>query len=173
MKIFTRVSLILLLILFAAGSPYAMGQISFFDLLGSRNIGKAAPDFTLKTIAGKDVNMTRYRDGKKAIIFFWATWCPHCRVALRELNQDRLEIEKKNIKIILVDLGEEVPEVEAYAKKNKIDGDIFLDEDNSLATPYGLVGVPTFYFLSEDGIVRAIEHALPKNYEELLVKSKS
>ena len=153
-------------------NPSHAGAQSFFDFFQNQNIGKAAPDFTLRNLKGEDVNMTKYRDGKKAIIFFWATWCPHCRVALKKSIQDKSEIEKKEIKLILVDLGEEEAEVQSHVKRNNIDLDIFLDKENSLAEPYGLIGVPTFYFINQEGFVQAIEHSLPQNYDELLLKSR-
>ena len=171
MKIFVRFLLMVCFITITFSVPQAGAQ-SFFDFLTDRNIGKPAPDFTLKNLKGADVNMTKYRDGKKAIIFFWATWCPHCRAALKDLNQHRFDIAKKDIKLILVDLGEGAAEVTDHMKKHKLDMDVFLDTDNSLAEPYGIVGVPTFCFVNNKGIVQAVEHSLVKNYEEILSRSK-
>ena len=147
----------------------ARGQ---FFLFGNPNIGKPARDFTLKMVRGQMTNMTRYRERKKAIIFFWAIWCPHCRTALDELNAKRANFEEKGIKLVIVDLGETEKTVLDYLaakkKENKeIFLDIFLDVDSDLVDPYMIMGVPTFYFLDEEGIVRAVEHDLPGNYEEL------
>jgi len=173
MKLWFRVSVAVILAFFVLGSGgFLLAQPSFLQFLNNQQIGKAAPDFTLKTLKGESVNMTKYRGGKKAIVFFWATWCPHCRTALKNLNKDYTDIEKKGIKIIIVDLAETTQEVAYYAKKNKIALDIFLDTEGDLAEPYGIIGVPTFYFIDESGIVRAIEHALPANYENLFVKAK-
>ena len=82
MKVFLR-GVVLLTALVLLTPSLARGQFLFFQ---NPNVGKAAPDFTLATLDGDEVNMTQYREGKRAIIFFWATWCPHCRVALKELN---------------------------------------------------------------------------------------
>ena len=140
-----------------------------FFFLENPLLGEAAPDFTLKTLNGKPMNMTQFRDQKSAIIFFWATWCPHCRAALKELEQQKDQIEKKGIKIILVDLGETEKEVGRYIKTNKINLTVFLDEESSLNDPYAIIGVPTFVLVDSDGIVKAVEHALPPNYEEILI----
>ena len=131
-------------------------------------VGKAAKDFTLNTLKAQNVNMTKFRDDQSAIVFFWATWCPHCREQLSALNSSRQEIEKKGIKIILVDLGESPDQVRSYVEKNKIDLDVFLDQDQELAQDYGLIGVPTLVFIDKKGITKAVDHHLPENYEQIL-----
>lgn len=131
-------------------------------------IGKPAPDFSLESVKNGKVSLTKLRDGKGAIVFFWATWCPHCRRQLGELNAQAAEIEKKGIKIILIDLGENAKQVSAYLGKQGINLDAVLDENSSLADEYGLVGVPTFYLIDKKGVVKAMEHVLPENYEQIL-----
>jgi len=133
-------------------------------------VGKAAPDFTLKNLEDKDLNMTQYRDGKSAIIFFWATWCPHCRTALKGLNRNKAEFEKKDIKLVLVDLGESAEEVSEHLLRSNMDLNVFLDMDAALSESYGVIGVPTFYLVDKSGIVRLVDHALPENYEEILLQ---
>ena len=76
----------------------------------------------------------------------------------------------KNIKLILVDIGETPEEVRQYTQKNKISFDVFLDVQSSLAESYGIIGVPTFVFVSADGKIKAVEHSLPKDYEKILSK---
>jgi peroxiredoxin len=151
-------------ILLAATPAHAQ----FFRVFQNPLIGKQAPDFKLATLKSGEVSMTDFREGKSAIIFFWATWCPHCRTQLKELDKKKEELSRKGIKIILVDLQEPVRQVASYMEKNKLDLEVFLDKDQSVAEQYAIIGVPTFYFLNKDGIIRAIEHEIPSNYEEIL-----
>lgn len=152
------------LVFFISSQP-ARAQFFFME---NPLVGRPAPDFTLKTFNGEKVNMTKFRDNKSAILFFWATWCPHCREALKDLNKNRADIESKGIKVILVDMEESEQEIRRYMERNKIDMTVFLDQDSSLADPYGIIGVPTFVLVDSQGIVRAVEHSLPRNYEEIL-----
>lgn len=171
MKVWLRITVIAVAFLALRGGA-VFAQPSFLEFLQGRQMGRPAPDFTLATLKGEKVNMTKYRDGKKAIVFFWATWCPHCRVALKDLNRIYAEIEKKGIKLIVVDLAETKEEVAYYAKKNKLVVDVFLDTEGELAEPYGIIGVPTFYFIDEAGAIRAIEHSLPKDLEKAFAKAR-
>lgn len=169
MRFFVRAALIVALMSFVFCINDVGAQFLFF-----RNplIGKQAPDFTLPVLGGGTANMTEYRDGREAIIFFWATWCPHCRVALDDLNERRNEFKKEDIKLIVVDIGESMSEVRYYTRGHKIELDVLLDEQTVLPGPYGVMGVPTFIFLDKDGIVRAVKHILPDNYAETLRQKK-
>lgn len=146
----------------------AWGQLPF---LVNPLIGKPAKSFTLETLSGKKMSLEEFREGKKAIVFFWATWCPHCRQAITKLNGQKDELEKKDIRIILVDIGESKPEVRRYVEMKEIVFDVFLDSDSSVAERYEIIGVPTFYFINKEGIINDVQHELPRNYDQILSKT--
>lgn len=142
---------------------FAMGDASYIQ---QTLIGKPAVDFTLPTVQGNTVNMTKFRGGKKAVIFVWATWCPHCRTELNRLSGLREELVAKGIQMIVVSLGEDKGTVQNYLERYRYDLDILLDEDQSLADPYRIIGVPTLFFVDEKGIIKRVDHSFPDNYEE-------
>jgi len=135
--------------------------------------GQLAPDFTLKTTSGQEVNMTQYRGGQPAMIFFWATWCPHCRKQLKELAHNRQAIEANGIVIILVDVGESLQKVSDYINANNISFDIFLDKNTETASAYEIVGVPTFFFINKEGFIIDVKNILPDNYQKILLGQTS
>lgn len=137
-------------------------------MMKNPNIGKPVPEFKLKMVSGAQTSLSDFREGKKTIVFFWATWCPHCRAALKELNKDREQIAQKGIKLAIVDVGESAREVKAYTDKNKIGLEVFLDENEEVSGEYGIIGVPTFFFVGEDGVIRDVQHHMPDNYEAIL-----
>jgi len=163
-----------LVMILAAGflltGPAAQAQIFMFE---NPLVGEIAPDFQLMTTADEKVSLKEYRGGDPAIIFFWATWCPHCRTQLSELNDRKEDLAQKGIKLLLVDLGEGKKQVESYIKKNNLQYDVFLDQDSAVAEEYNIVGVPTFIFVGQRGEVLAVEHAIPQNYETILFGQKS
>ncbi|VAX35040.1 hypothetical protein MNBD_UNCLBAC01-250 [hydrothermal vent metagenome] len=164
MKNMIKVIIMMILIGVSFSPSPVMGQFFFME---NQQVGKPAPDFTLKTLAGEELNFTQYRDGKKAIIFFWATWCPHCRTQIKELKKTYQSFTDKGIQLVLVDQGEKPAVVEAYMKKNKLDFTIFLDQETSLAEPYGLIGLPTLVFVDKEGIVLDVTHGIPEDYEKI------
>ncbi len=128
-------------------------------------ISKTAPEFTLEKISGVSQSLVQARVGKKAILFFWATWCPHCHEELETIRQKLDGIKKQNIEIVLVNVGETKEEAKAFLNHQEISLDSFIDEDNTVAGLYGVVGIPSLFFIDEKGVIRAIEHGLSVNYE--------
>jgi len=170
MKNWVKLSAAAVMVFFCSTAlSQAAGQYFFFE---NPLLGKPAPEFKLDTVKGRNESLTAFRDGKPAVIFFWATWCPHCREQLRGLNKEVEVFKEKEIKIALVDLGETAKQVQSYIDKNKIDMDVFLDKDSAIAEKYGVVGVPTFIFVDENGVVQGVEHFLPDDYENYLTGNK-
>ena len=168
MKIIGRFIVVLLVSFLAINGSYAMGQFFFFE---NPLIGQKAPDFTLNSIYQKKLNLTTMRNGKPVIIFFWATWCPHCRVQLDTIHNSQADLEAKGVQVALVDLGESAKLVQAYMSANHMTMDVFLDEDGSVSDAYGVIGIPTFIFVNAEGVVRAVENDIPENYEQILFSS--
>lgn len=170
MKFLARIMVCSVLFLSILGASHAMGQFFMFE---SPLVGEKAPDFSLKTAGGQEINLTKFRENQSAMLFFWATWCPHCREQLQELTAGKgKEMQDKGIKILLVDIGETADDVRAYVKRHKIPFEVVVDENSTVAEQYNLVGVPTFFFIDKSGIVRGVEHGIPDNYEELFAEEK-
>jgi len=148
----------LILFLSSTASVWAMGQGPL--------IGKPALDVILPKSDGTSASVIGSRQGKKAILVFWATWCPHCYEELGKINDASASVQQKGIKIILVDVGESREAVEEYLIKRRINLSCFIDGDNIFQEPYQLVGVPTMVFIDEKGIIRDVTHQFPSDYED-------
>jgi len=168
MKVIGRVILIVLFFLLVFGLARSRAQLFIF---GNPTEGKAAPDFTLSTLTKDAVTMSTYRGNQAAILFFWATWCPHCRTALEDLNTRATEIQNQGIKIILVDVGEPKAQVKEYADARKVTLDVFLDEDSAVSSDYSILGVPTFFLVNKEGIIKSATHLLSEDYQKILTKN--
>jgi len=166
MKIFSRVVMFIILALLVFGLSKSRAQ---FFVFGSSLVGEPAPEFSLPTLTQNNVSLSEYRAGKPAILFFWATWCPHCRTALKNLNTESSSIKSKGIKLVIVDIGESKEQVASYAQRAGLNMEIFLDQNNTTSDDYQVVGVPTFVLVDKEGIVLSVEHSLPKNYAEALI----
>ena len=145
------------------------GHAQFFDAANPL-IGSEAVDFTLPDVSGDKVVMSQFRQGKDAIIFFWATWCPHCRTQITTLNSRSADLEKNGIKVLLVDLGEDAGMVSAYLEKNNIKFPAVLDHDYSASDQYGVAGVPTLVFIDKNGVVKGVENYLPEDYMQMFAQ---
>ncbi len=150
----------------AAANVFAMGQMPSAGASGGLT-GKPAPEFTLEHTSGGQKTLREARNGKKSVIFFWATWCPHCHDEILHISNNLATLNQKGIQVVLVDMGEGKEEVQEYLLRNKVGLDSFIDGDNSLQGPYGIIGIPTLFFVDEKGIVRNLKYEFPPEYEEL------
>ena len=154
------------LIIFLPSLAFATANLPSQTDRGSL-IGKTAYDISLPTALGGQRSLSQACGGKKSVLFFWATWCPHCHDEIMRMNADLSAITAKGINIVLISVGETKEQVAAYLKSNDVPLDSLLDEDNALQEPYGLVGVPTLFFVDEKGVIRGMRHDFPDHYEEL------
>ena len=163
-----KVSSLFLSLFLIVGLIHATISQAQFFIEENPLLHKQAPNFKLPTLSGQQLSLSDFRGGQSAIVFFWATWCPHCRAQLKGLNAMKADIEAKGIKVLLVDLGEKAQQVSSYTQKNNITYEVFLDEDSKVADEYNLIGVPTFFFIGADGVIKAVDFAMPSNYVEIL-----
>lgn len=108
-----------------------------------------APNFTLKTMDGKEVSLDDYR-GKIVFINFWATWCPYCVKEMPDL-QKIYEENKDDLVILAVDVQESKATVENYMKDKDYTFPILLDEKGEVASTYYISSYPTTYFVDKEG----------------------
>jgi peroxiredoxin len=157
-----RFALTVLLIVFAIPQGFAMGEMP--STMGSEIIGKPAIEFTLETTAGKTQTFAEARGGKKAILVFWATWCPHCREDLEVVRQKLGALTQEGIQVVLINVGETKEDARGYLQSQNIPLESFLDEDNIVPGQYGVIGIPTLIFFDEKGVIRSKSHGWPENY---------
>ena len=56
-----------------------------------------APDFKLRTVQGKLVNLSDYK-GKVVLLNFWGTWCGPCLQEIPDFNKLYSKYNKKGVK---------------------------------------------------------------------------
>lgn len=124
------------------------------DSIGGLKIGAKAPDFTLETLDGKEVNLSDYK-GKKVLLNFWATWCPPCKEEMPDMEKYSKQMGK-DVAILAVNIDPE-NDVKAFIKENGITFPILLDSQsakNPVNEKYKVLAIPTTYFIDSNGVIR-------------------
>jgi thiol-disulfide isomerase/thioredoxin len=117
--------------------------------------GHPAPDFALPDLKGNEVRLSDLR-GKVVLLNFWATWCSYCRRLLPILSTAHEELREKGFIVVAVDVGEETSRVKAYIEENEFSFLAVLDRKGSTARLYRIRGLPTSFFIDQEGIVQGI-----------------
>jgi peroxiredoxin len=163
MRSVSRVMIFILLIFLVAGFTQAGAQ---FFLWGGSLEGQTASDFSLKTLSDDTVQFSQYRKGRPAILFFWATWCPHCWAALKTLTTQFDDIEASGTALLLINVGESKQAVQAQMNRRQISFNVLLDQQSRVAEQYQVMGIPTFVLIDQQGVIVKTQNAFPSNYLE-------
>jgi len=115
--------------------------------------GKPAPDFTLKDLSGKPVQLSSLK-GKVVLVNFWATWCPPCREEIPSLVKMNQAMQGKPFQLlaISIDEGGKDKVAEFFIKSGAVLPTL-LDTDSSVAKRYGTTGVPETFVVDTKGII--------------------
>lgn len=112
-----------------------------------------APDFNLKDLNGDYISLEDFK-GKRVFLIFWATWCPSCQKAMKEIAEFQKEnIEKTNEIVFLGITNEDERVVNDYLKENNYKLKALFNKDKKLYDEYAVEGVPTMYFINEESDV--------------------
>ena len=115
---------------------------------GSGLRGEAAPQFTLKNLAGEEVAVEA--KGKPYIINFWATWCPPCQAEIPDLAAF-YTAHKDTVDFYAVNLQEDVQPVQKFMAEHKVDLPVVLDRKGDAANLYGVRAIPTTVVVDAEG----------------------
>lgn len=118
-------------------------------------LGGSAPDFEWVTPAGSIRRLTELR-GRTVVLNFWATWCEPCREEMPAL--DRAAAADPTVAVLALDLDEDAGKIDGFLESYGIRRlEAILDAGKKVATRYGVVGLPSTFFIGPDGTVRHLE----------------
>lgn len=131
-----------------------------------------AIDFTLSDTSGNSINLKKSYEKHPVLMYFWATWCPHCRHAPSELKKlsEHYGVNKLEIIGINVAAGDSFKKVKRYKEKNKINFPLLYDKNGIVTRKYNVRGIPLFVLINTDGYIVYFSHEVPEKIEDYLSK---
>jgi thiol-disulfide isomerase/thioredoxin len=137
--------------------------------------GKAAPDFTLESLDGKNIKLSDFH-GKGVLLNFWATYCGPCKIEMPWFVELQSQYGPQGLQIIGVAMDDASKEdIAKFAKDMGVNYPILLGKE-SVGDAYGGVNVlPTTYFIDRDGKIISREFGLQSRsiFEDNIKKSLS
>jgi peroxiredoxin len=115
--------------------------------------GNLAPDFTLKDLSGRSVQLSSLK-GKVVLVNFWATWCPPCREEIPSMVRLNQAMQGKAFQMLAVSIDEGGKDaVASFFKKGGVTLPALLDSDGKVARRYGTTGVPETFVVDAKGVI--------------------
>ncbi|MCL4301545.1 MAG: TlpA family protein disulfide reductase [Anaerolineae bacterium] len=119
----------------------------------------AAPDFSLKTLDGRQISLSQFR-GKPVLINFWASWCAPCRLEMPELKRVYEVRQDEGLVVLAVNVTylDSMQDVQRFGTKFGLTFPVLLDETGEVADNlYYVRGLPTSIFVDRAGLVAKIQ----------------
>ena len=116
-------------------------------------VGKPAPDFTLKSLGGKNLKLSEMA-GSVVLINFWASWCGPCREEMPLLNSLHNKYEPLGFTVLGVNVEQDVKGAKGFLKNFPVDFPVLFDSDNRVSEQYKVITMPTTVVVDRDGNMR-------------------
>jgi len=125
----------------------------------------AAPDFTLRTMDGKNLRLQEQR-GRVVMINFWATWCAPCRQEMPHLAKLYDKYRGSGFELLAVNVDEEQAKAMGLAQKLNLKFPVLFDgEKKQVSGLYDLKAMPSTVIIDRDGRVRYVHRGYRDGYE--------
>ena len=121
-------------------------------------VGDAAPAFDATDIEGRQVSPAQLQ-GRPVWLMFVATWCTGCRTEMPDV-QAAVAAHGDDIQVVVVYVGEGLPTVRSYSERVGNDFTQVADQDQAVSASYGIMGVPSHFFIDADGVVQQVHVGL-------------
>ena len=143
-----RFRLILLILLACLGLVFLLSQCAKEEKRPS-----LAPEFSLKTLTGEEMSLSKY-NGKTLLIDFWATWCGPCRESIPHLVHLHKTYRGQGLEVVGLSMDKGDPKtVDHFVKSLDIPYAIAIAPEE-IARAYGVNGVPTIVLIDKEGKIR-------------------
>ncbi|MBB6448962.1 thiol-disulfide isomerase/thioredoxin [Geomicrobium halophilum] len=119
------------------------------------NQGEEAPDIELMRAEGESMSLSDQR-GDFVIMNLWASWCEPCIREFPMLDEVHQDYQDEGMQVIAVNMTsyERTPdEAVEFLGDHPVSMPILFDEEGEAADVYLDEGLPTTYFINEEGII--------------------
>lgn len=117
-------------------------------------LGKPAPDFSLKDQNGDTVSLSQYR-GKTAIVYFYPkAMTPGCTVQACSLRDSKAPLADAKA-VVLAISPDPYARLKKFEEKEGLNFTLLSDEDHAVADQYGAWGLKKFMGKEYMGILRS------------------
>jgi thiol-disulfide isomerase/thioredoxin len=132
-------------------------QVIGTEIIQAPTKGFLAPDFSLTTITGEEIQLSSLK-GRPVIINFWASWCPPCRSEMPLLDKLQQQYQEQNLAILAVNASNQdnIEVVQNFVAQGELSLPILMDVTGKVMNMYNTRVLPSTYFVNSEGIIQNV-----------------
>ncbi|MCA8916672.1 MAG: TlpA family protein disulfide reductase [Planctomycetes bacterium] len=148
------------------------------ELAGKIEVGQDAIDFAMTdSLTGKEFKISDFK-GKTVLLFFWASWCPYCKMAFRakgSLNKFWKELDStSSASLVIIGIGTGTDDTDenqkAFLKTNEATFLSMHDGNRKIEQAYGVLGMPTCVVIGREGKILTYGSYRYSDYSDKLLE---
>jgi len=126
------------------------------SVLGAGLEGSPAPTTPVASPEGVERSIAEVAQGRRAVIVFWASWCPFCKTVMTDLVAERKALGD-NVALIAINIWDEDDDsdmtAEAVLEARGLSDFESQRGDDADAKAWGVKGTPGLFVLDVEGVV--------------------
>jgi len=132
--------------------------------------GTPPPEFRLAGLAGGEVAFPAQTTGQVVAIRFWADWCPFCESEMTQLEPVYRKYRDQGLRLLAVNVRQDADTARRFVARLGISYETLLDGDGRVARTYGVLGLPTTFFVDRTGRLKGkiIGESTPEVFERIV-----
>lgn len=123
---------------------------------GGGAAGPQVPDLSYETFDGGRASLADLA-GEPAVVNFWASWCPPCVAEMPDFERVHLDVADE-VRFVGINTQDRLPEAQRLVEETGVTYDLGLDPDGELFREFGVVSMPSTFFVTAEGTI-AHRHA--------------
>jgi peroxiredoxin len=116
-------------------------------------VGKAAPDFVLRGLDGRNLRLSEFR-GQVVLVNFWARSDGDSRQQMPALDRINITYQRAGLVVLGVSVDEDLRRAKEFAAAMSVSYPILFDTGTEIGKDYSLQKMPMTILVDRSGIVR-------------------
>lgn len=130
---------------------------------------RAAPDFTLRAVAGGNVRLSEHR-GEVVVLSFWSGACGTCRRQLDALNRSFATYRSAGLVVYGVGVDDVPARALEYARGIPVAFQMLIDPDKAVGRAYEVDNLPMTVLIDRGGTIRNVLRDFSANSDDLYLQ---
>ncbi len=140
----------------AAGAVmWAGGHGASVQASGRPLPGQTAPGFMTTSLDGSPLRLSDMA-GQVVVVNFWSTWCQPCEDELPALQSVWEDYRDRGVLFVGLASNDQEPAVRAMTERLGVTYPVAMDNNEAIASTYGITGVPETFVLDREGRVAKV-----------------